>query len=89
MAAIFLFLEHQHGRRDVMWKPYVVFCAKSIVTFVRSIVLLANPEARSIKYDTTRNFKLLSEWRHFSLDPTLWGQFWTWVMADHEIPNLH
>ena len=28
----------------------------------------------------------------FSLDPTLWcpiGQFWTWVMADHEIQNLH
>ena len=28
----------------------------------------------------------------FSLDPTLWGpivQFWTWVMADREIENLH
>ena len=31
-----------------------VFCAKSIVIFVRSIVLLANPEARSMRYDTTR-----------------------------------
>ena len=35
---------------------------------------------------------LLSEWRHFSLDPTLWGpvsQFLTLVMADQEIQNLH
>ena len=26
----------------------IVFCAKSIVIFVRSVVLLANPEVRSI-----------------------------------------
>ena len=34
----------------------MVFCAISIVTFVRAIVLLANPEARSMRYDTTRCF---------------------------------
>ena len=32
----------------------IVFCAKSIVIFVRSIVLLANPEARSMRYNTTQ-----------------------------------
>ena len=32
----------------------IVFCGKSIVTLVRSIVLLANPEARSMRYDTTQ-----------------------------------
>ena len=32
----------------------IVFCAKSIVIFVRFIDLLANPEARSLRrYDTT------------------------------------
>ena len=30
----------------------IVFCDKSII-FVRSIVLLANPEARSMRYDKT------------------------------------
>ena len=37
---------------------------------------------------TRWNFKLVRLWRHFFLDPTLWGpidQFWTWVMADREI----
>ena len=28
----------------------IVFCSKSIVIFVRSIVLLANNEARSLRY---------------------------------------
>ena len=32
----------------------IVFCAKSIVIFVRSIVLLANPEVPSMRYDTTQ-----------------------------------
>ena len=31
------------------------FCATYIVIFVRSIVFLANPEARSIRYNTTRS----------------------------------
>ena len=31
----------------------IIFCAKSIVIFVRSIVLFSNPEARSIMYDMT------------------------------------
>ena len=34
----------------------IVFCAKSIVTFFRPIVLLANPEARSMRYDRTQKF---------------------------------
>ena len=32
----------------------IVFCAKSIVIFVCSIVLLANPGGRSVRYDKTR-----------------------------------
>ena len=31
----------------------IVFCAKSIVIFVRCIVLLVNPEASSVRYDKT------------------------------------
>ena len=41
-----------HGLYSVV--RLIVFCAKSIVIFVRSVVLLANPEAHSMRYDTTR-----------------------------------
>ena len=41
----------------------IVICAKSIVIFVRSIVLLPNPEPRSMRHDTTQENRLNFESR--------------------------
>ena len=38
----------------------IVFCVKSIVIFVCSIVLLASPEAHSMRYDTTLSLIFLA-----------------------------
>ena len=45
----------------------IFFCAKSIVIFVRSIVLLANLEARKMRYHRTQNLNLKRP-LHLSLD---------------------
>ena len=44
-----------------------------------------------LRLQAATDFKLVSLWRHFILDPTLWspiGQSWPWIMADYEILNL-
>ena len=46
---------------------HIVFCAKSIVIFVRSIVVLANPEARSMRYDMTQILERIKRIMVFSI----------------------